>query len=94
MAEHSGSLEFGIAVGLSAVAEYFVFKYMTSEGRFKVSKEEKYKVKRDIEEIIKMKTEEEMVRGIREKLIPDVKDKSIAFLLDSMCSTYEMTREY
>jgi hypothetical protein len=85
-------LGFGIFAAGAAAAEYLIYKYMTSEGKFKVSKEEKVKIEEDVQKILSMKTPKEKIRGVREILVPDIRNDSIRSLVDFVYG--QMEREY
>jgi hypothetical protein len=75
--------EFVVATAIAGVGEYFVFKYMRSEGRFKVSGTERLEIQRGISEVIKMPPEQMMAitRKIRDDLAPKSNDLMIRELL-------------
>lgn len=85
-------LAFGIATAASAAAEYLIFRYMTSEGKFKVSKEEKAKINEDIQKILKMDSPMKKIRGVREILVPDIRDESVKTMVDFVYG--QMEEEY
>lgn len=76
-------LEFAVTIGAAGIAEYFVFKYLTSDGKFKASSSEKLKIQKTIREISIMRPQQmiAIARKIKDDLAPASSDSAIRQLL-------------